>query len=252
MPDAMTLLSNKMLRNSTEDLLTTEMRGRHLCLLIYSPYSLSIYRVFWTSSLPRATSCFSLWNETETEANTTKANSAKRCRSQSGHLNFDIYIAKTQTPTVWLRSLPSWFCERVCIHDVIHWCFSLLDIKYNHDDLEETQWNWPPELPTWRPCMLTLIIKFMIYYTISSAHPADASDMNRSDYTLVSVVNQRHSCLKVELRSLVSYDFSRGCSKKTRARTYGYAAPVIPVSCLQKDGPSLSPTFDGSAWCPMN
>jgi len=106
-----------MLRNSTEDLSTTEMRGRQLCLLIYSPYSLIIYRVFGTSFLPRAASRFPLSNETETEANTTKANSAKCCRTQSGHLNFDIYIAKTQTPTVWLRNFPSWFCERVCIHD---------------------------------------------------------------------------------------------------------------------------------------
>ena len=31
--------------------------------------------------------------------------------------------------------------------------------------------------PTRRPCMPTFIIKFMIYYTMSSAHPADASDM---------------------------------------------------------------------------
>jgi hypothetical protein len=31
--------------------------------------------------------------------------------------------------------------------------------------------------PTRRPYMPTFIIKFMIYYTISSAHPADASDI---------------------------------------------------------------------------
>jgi hypothetical protein len=31
--------------------------------------------------------------------------------------------------------------------------------------------------PTQRPCMPTFIIKFMIYYTISSAHLADALDM---------------------------------------------------------------------------
>ena len=92
----------------------------------------------------------------------------------------------------------------------------------------------------------------MIYYTISSAHPADASDMNRSDYTLISVVNQRHSCLKVELRSLVSYDFSCRCSKKTRARTYSHAAPAIPVSCLRNDRLNLSPTFHRSDQCPMN
>ena len=139
---AMTLLSNRtlyksneMLRNSAEDLRilsTTEMRGRQLRPLI----TLDI----------QAASCFPLWNETETKANTTranqaKANQAKRCRTQSGHLDFDIYIAKTQTPTVWLRNLPSWFCERVCIHDVIRWCFSLLDLQHTHDDLEETKRN---------------------------------------------------------------------------------------------------------------
>ena len=51
----------------------------------------------------------------------------------------------------------------------------------------------------------------MIYYTISSAHPADASDII-DRITLVYVLDQRLSCLKVELRALVLYEFSRAVS----------------------------------------
>ena len=43
--------------------------------------------------------------------------------------------------------------------------------------------------PTRRPCMSTFIIKFMIYYTISSARSADASDMI-DQITLVYVLDQ--------------------------------------------------------------
>jgi hypothetical protein len=44
--------------------------------------------------------------------------------------------------------------------------------------------------PTRRPCMPTFIIKFMIYYTISSAHPADASDMiDRITFLCLSSIN---------------------------------------------------------------
>ena len=41
-----------------------------------------------------------------------------------------------------------------------------------------------------------------------------------------------------------------GYSKKTRARTYSYAAPVIPISCLGKDPLNRSPNLMGrtSAW----
>src|SRR5579859_5990110 len=90
---------------------------------------------------------------------------------------------------------------------------------------------------------------------------------DRSDYTLISVLDQRLSCLKVEPRGLLLYDFPCrisaldeqnimidpvGYSKTTRTRTYCYAIPVIPVSCLERGRLSLSPTFDGSDRCLMN
>ena len=103
------------------------------------------------------------------------------------------------------------FAKRYISTNLIHW---YLDLQHTHDDLEENERDWPPQLRARRPCMPTFITKFMIYYTISSAHPADASDIIDRiilSYT-VSVLDQRLSCLKFEPRTLVPYNFSCGIS----------------------------------------
>ena len=132
-------------------------------------------------------------------------------------------------------------------------------------------WKKPSEIglqtfPTRRPCTPTSTIKFMIYYTISSAHPADASDIIDRiilSYT-VSVLDQRLSCLKFEPRTLVPYNFSCGISGLDEQNIMIDPLGIqqedsgsnvwlcSPVSCLRKDQPNHSPTFDGSDRCLMN
>ena len=121
----------------------------------------------------------------------------------------------------------------------------------------------PQTFPTCRPCMPTFIIKFTIYYTISSAHPPDASDMI-DRITLVYVLDQRLSYLKVEPRTLVPYGFFCGIfaldEQNIMVNRLGIQQVhsgsnvwlCSPVSCLRKDRQNLSPTFDWSDQRPMN
>ena len=98
-----------------------------------------------------------------------------------------------------------------------------------------------------------------LLYNIS-AHPADASDM--IDRIILSYLSSTKDFPVWRSNLVLSFSMTflakswpstnktlwsipSGYGKKIRTRRYGYAVPVIPVSCFRKDRPNLSPTFDG-------
>ena len=78
--------------------------------------------------------------------------------------------------------------------------------------MEENERNWPPDLPDPKTLYADFYNKIhdLLYNIVCVSCGCIGHD--RSDYTLVSVLDQRLSCLKVEPRSLVPYDFSCGIS----------------------------------------
>ena len=104
------------------------------------------------------------------------------------------------------------FAKRYISTNVIRWYFSLLDLQHTHDDLEENERNWPPNLPDPRSLYADFYNKIhdMLYNIVCAS--CGCIGHNQLDYTLVSVLDQRLSCLKVEPRSLVLYDSSCGIS----------------------------------------
>ena len=89
-------------------------------------------------------------------------------------------------------------------------CFRLLDLQYTHDDLEESERNWPPHLPDPKTLYADFYNKVhdLLYNIVCASCGCIGHD--QSDYTLVSVLDQRLSCLKFEPPTLVRYDFSCG------------------------------------------
>ena len=78
--------------------------------------------------------------------------------------------------------------------------------------MEENERNWPPDLPDPKTLYADFYNKIhdLLYNIVCASCGCIGHD--RSDYTLVSVLDQRLSCLKVESRTLVPYDFSCGIS----------------------------------------
>jgi hypothetical protein len=74
--------------------------------------------------------------------------------------------------------------------------------------LGENERNWPPDLPNPKTLYADFYNKIhdLLYNIICASCGCIGHD--RSDYTLVSVLDQRLSCFKVEPCSLVPYDFS--------------------------------------------
>ena len=89
--------------------------------------------------------------------------------------------------------------------------FSLLDLQYTHDDLQENERNWPLNLPDPKTLYARFYSKIHdLLYNIVCASCACIGH-NMSDYTLLSILDQRLSCLTVD-PAFVSFDFSCGVS----------------------------------------
>src|SRR5271169_941305 len=103
------------------------------------------------------------------------------------------------------------FAKRCVSTNVLSYYFRLLDLQHTHDDLEDDERTWPPQLPDPKTLYASFYHKIHdLLYNIICASCACIGH-NRSDYTLVSVLDQRFSCLRVD-PTFVPYDFLCGVS----------------------------------------
>ena len=96
------------------------------------------------------------------------------------------------------------FAKRYISTNLIHWYFRLLDLQHTHDDLEENERDWPPQLPDPKTLYADFYNKIhdLLYNIICAS--CGCIGHYRSDYTLVYGICPRPTTFLFEVRTSYS------------------------------------------------